>query len=182
MKKCFFILFLSSTFFLFHSCEDSLETIDKDVQQVIMEFVSENDFSGYLWFEDNSVDTIVTCLSATLFDIDTNHYMVLIISRYPGDAFAGTPYYELNKKSPMYYKLGNKDLFVYSHTIDRENTLFPKSAFSEKAVLEKEKAYFTNVDIDDRFIVQIYRYHLCDETVWIEKDSTFNFFQWLYLE
>jgi hypothetical protein len=104
-----------------------------------MEFVHTNDFSGYLWIEDNSVDTISTCLSATLFDIDTNHYMVLIISRYPGDAFIGTPYYQLNQKSPMYYKLEDKDLFVYSHTIDNEYTLFPQCKYSEKAVLEKEK-------------------------------------------
>ena len=180
MKKCLFLLFLSLSFFFLQSCEDNLETIDEGVQKIIMEFVYTNDFSGYLWVEDNSVDTISTCLSATLFDIDTNHYMVLIISRYPGDAFIGTPYYQLNQKSPMYYKLEDKDLFVYSHTIDNEYTLFPQCKYSEKAVLEKEKAYFTNVEIDDRFIIQTYKYHICDKKVWIEKDSTFNFFQWLY--
>lgn len=180
MKKCFFILFLSSSFIFLHSCEDNLETINEDVLKIIVEFVSKNDFSGYLKFEDNRFDTIVTCLSATLFDIDTNHYMVLIISRYPGDAFIGTPYYYLNQSSPMYYKLGDKDLFVYSHTIDSKNTPFPQSEYSEKVVLEKEKAYFTNVYIDDRFVMQTYKYHLCDKKVWIEKDSIFNLFQWLY--
>ena len=180
MKKCFLMLFLSSGFFFLHSCEDNLRTIDEDVQKVITDFVSANDFSGYFIVEGICVDTIETCLSATLFDIDTNHYMVLIISRYPGDAFFGTPYYSLNQKSPMYYKLGDMDLFVYSHTIDNKNSLFPQGAYSEKEVLEKEKAYYVNEDIDDRFITQTYKYRLDGGDIWIEKDSTFDFFKWLY--
>ena len=60
MKKCLFLLFLSSSFFFLQSCEDNLETIDEGVQKIIMDFVYTNDFSGYLWVEDNSVDTIST--------------------------------------------------------------------------------------------------------------------------
>ena len=80
---------------------------------------------------------------------------------------------------PMYYRVGDKDLFVYSHTTDSVNVLFPQSVYSRKTVLEKEKAYFIIEDIDDRLMIQTYKYHHRDKKLWIEKDSTFNLYQWL---
>lgn len=179
MKKSLIMFFLLSSIFSIYSCKDDSEKIDEEVLVVIEEFIASNDFSGYFCVGDNVCETFETCLSATLFDIDTNHYMTLIISRFPCDAFIGTPYYHLNRMPPMYYRVGDKDLFVYSHTTDSVNVLFPQSVYSRKTVLEKEKAYFIIENIDDRLMIQTYKYHHRDKKLWIEKDSTFNLYQWL---
>ncbi len=173
------IIFLTLFSISFSACNNKHEIIDENVQNVLMDFISENDFAGFVRFEDG-LDTIKTCLSATLYDIDTNHYMTLIISRFPDDAFIGTPCYHLNRKPPMYYKVGDKDLFVYSHT-NSTYSLFPQNTCSEKTVFEKEKAYTPDEKmIDCEFVIQTYKYRLGDKEVWIEKDSIFDFFQWLY--
>lgn len=176
------IFFLTLIFISFHACRNKREIIDENVQNVILEFISENDFAGFIRFEDG-IDTIKTCLSATLYDIDTNHYMTLIISTLPSDALDGTPYYYLNQKPPMCYKVGDKDLFVFSHTIDSTKSLFPQNKCFEKTFFEKEKTYnLGKYSIGCKFEMQTYKYRMDDKSVWIEKDSTINPFQWIYLE
>ena len=169
-------LFFTFIVILPSACDNKHEIINENILNVIEEFISENDFAGFVRFEDG-IDTIKTCLSATLYDIDTNHFFTLIISRFPDDVLIGTPYYHINQKPPMYYKVGDKDMFVYSHTINNTYRLFPQCTCSPKKILIKEKEYdFDKRMIDCRFAMQTYKYRIDDKSVFIEKDSTFYLF------
>ena len=174
-------IFLSALLFIsLNSCVKKQNKIDENIQKVLMEFVEKHDFAGYIKFEDG-LYAINTCLSATLYDIDTNHYLTLIICRYAGDPLKGTPYDNINSGSTMYYDVGGKDMFVYNHTLNSTTNLFPQNLYSKKDIREKEKKYvFDEKTIDDRVEVQTYRYRLEGGDIWIEKDSTFDFFKWLY--
>lgn len=154
--------------------------IDESVQKIIMDFVKEKDFAGYIEFEDDGTYAINTCVSATLYDIGTNRCLTLIISRYPFDALRGTSYYKVNCRPVMCFNVGGKDVFVYNHSMDGTLQLFPQNSYLEKVAMGKEKTYTLDNDdvvIDDRFAKQTYIYQLDDGYIRIEKDSTFNLFQ-----
>lgn len=179
MKHTFLFMAVLSVFFLFVQCKEETCMINEKVEAELVEFVSNNDFSGYFRVGDNIVDTIRTCLSATLYDIDTNHYMTVILSRIPADAFMGTPYYQQNSHPVMCFSVGEKELFVYNHSHNGPLLFSPRKTYSEDEVRIKEMKYITD-DIDDRYVIQTYRYGLYDGDIWIEKDSTFDFFKWCY--
>ena len=179
MKHTFLFMAALPAFFLFAQCKERTGIINDKVEAELVKFVSNNDFSGYFRVGDNIVDTIRTCLSATLYDIDTNHYMTVILSRIPGDAFMGSPYCLQNSHPVMCFSLGEKELFVYNHTHNDPLLFSPRKTCSEDEVRIKEMKYITN-DIDDRFVIQTYRYGLYDGDIWIEKDSTFDFLKWCY--
>ena len=179
MKHTFLFMAVLSVFFLFVRCKEETCMINEKVEVEIVEFVSNNDFSGYFRVGDNIVDTIRTCLSATLYDIDTNHYMTVILYRIPADAFMGTPYYQQNSHPVMCFSVGEKELFVYDHSHNGPLLFSPRKTYSEDEVRKIEMKYITD-DIDDRFVIQTYRYGLNDGKIWIEKDSTFDFFKWCY--
>lgn len=179
MKHTFLFMAVLSVFFLFVQCKEETCMINEKVEAELVEFVSNNDFSGYFRVGDNIVDTIRTCLSATLYDIDTNHYMTVILSRIPADAFMGTPYYQQNSHPVMCFSVGEKELFVYNHSHNGPLLFSPRKTYSEDEVRKIEMKYITD-DIDDRFVIQTYRYGLYDGKIWIEKDSTFDFFKWCY--
>lgn len=175
---------MSLMFLLMNACGSKKNTnehfiINEDVQKIIIAFIEEKDFAGYVEFEDD-VYAINTCLTATLYDIDTNHYLTLIISRYPEDPFLDMPCYSVNPKPTMYYNVCGKDLFVYNHSTDTNYPLFPLNIISEKAALIKERTYLFDDKMNDaRFVTQTYKYHSDGKCVWIEKDTTFNLFQWV---
>lgn len=179
MKQTSLIIVLLFSIFLLAECKRETGLINENVKDILVEFVSDYDFAGYMRFDDDVVDTIKTCLSATLYSIDTNHYMTVILSRSPGDAFAGTSYRMQNDYPTMCFSVGDKDLFVYNHSQDNILPFAPEYSYSENEIREKEKEYSVD-DIDDRFVIQTYKYRLDGSNVWIEKDSTFDFFQWLY--
>ena len=187
-KNILIIIFRALMFILCLSChrvqgifdENDQDVLAKNLQKVIEDFVSENDFYGFVRFED-SLYTIKTCLSAALYDIDTNHYLTLIISRYSGDPLEGTVRFHPDQITRKLYKVCGKDLFVYSHTVNSTQSLFPPSTCSDKTFFEKEKEYsYDGIVIDCKYEMQTYKYRLSENDVWIEKDTSFNLFQWLY--
>ncbi len=179
MKLTTLCITVLSAFFLFAQCKEETGIINEKVEVELLKFTSDNDFSSYFRVGDCIVDTIRTCLSATLYDIDTNHYMTVILSRIPGDAFMGSSYCLQYSHPVMCFSVGEKELFVYNHTHNGPLLFSPPKKCSEDEVRKKERKYITN-DIDDRFVIQTYRYGLRDGDIWIEKDNTLDFFKWCY--
>lgn len=176
MKRQPLLLVVLLSFSLLIQCDKKSGLINGNVRAILDNFVAESDFSGYLSMDGDIVDTIKTCLLAAIYNIDTVHYMTVILSTAAGDPFIASSY-SLDYPT-MGFSLCDKDFFVYNHTHDNIFPFNPDNSFSEKEIREREKKYCPK-NIDDIFVMQTYRYGLDGCDVWIEKDSVFDFLQWL---
>lgn len=171
------LLLVVVSFSLLIQCDKKSGLINGNVRDILDDFVAESDFSGYLSIDGDNIDTIKTCLSAAIYNIDTTHYMTVILSTVSSDPFIGSS--NSSNYPMMGFSLCDKDFFVYNHTHDNIFPFNPEKSFPEKEIREREKKYCPK-NIDDRFVMQTYRYGLDGCDVWIEKDSVFDFLQWLY--
>lgn len=172
MKRIIYTVVTLSILFLFEACRHSKqESIDENVQSILKDFIVQNDFASSMWIEDSLVCTYSTCLSATLYDIDTGHYITLVLHHYPYDVL-----YSLNNTHPiMHYTVMDKDLFVYNHTRNENYRIFPQNQYAERMAKKMLSTYSDNV-FDDRIVMQTYKYYW-GGSVRMEIDSTFDFTQ-----